>query len=169
MELTGAILGDDITTMDIRHRVHEGLGYAYFFAKFPAGDYAIHSWRERDQAGYGGRMISFLMVDGSYRTVRGPFIHMGYFDHGIPQMLAATLREPELANRATKLVVGEGLLFYNSTQKRVVVHAESDWHLGDWKQRLKPEWSGLTVAVVSRSGTSYSSVDKILQELQSNG
>jgi hypothetical protein len=75
------------TTMTLPHKRIEHGGKVYFVATFPEGDLSVHEWRSHYQEGYGGSRITFLLEDGTYETVTGPFECNDMFDFGRAEML----------------------------------------------------------------------------------
>jgi hypothetical protein len=82
----GVKLGD-YTTMTLPHKRLELGGKVYFVATFPEGDLSVHEWLPSYQEGYGASRVTFLLEDGSYETVKGPFSCNDFFDHGRAKML----------------------------------------------------------------------------------
>jgi hypothetical protein len=72
--------------MTLPHKRLELGGKVYFVATFPEGDLSVHEWRP-GFGGYGNSEVTFLLDDGSFQTVRGPYSCNDLFDFGRAKML----------------------------------------------------------------------------------
>ncbi len=86
--LHGVMIGEKLTTMDVPHKRFDHSGKRYYVATYPEGDLVIHEWSPTDNQGYGGSQITFLMEDGSFETVRGPYHGGDIFDFGREEIAA---------------------------------------------------------------------------------
>lgn len=87
-QLHGVHLDATHTTMDLPHKRLEIGGNVYYVATYPDGDLAIHEWSPFDRQGYGGSFVTFLLEDGSFETVRGPYHGGDIFDFGKEALVA---------------------------------------------------------------------------------
>ena len=139
-------------------------GVTYYFARMPEGDFFIHvsdNWKQ----GYGAGEVDFLMIDGTTKTVVGPWQRNGAYACGEAELIAKTLNRPEIAVQATRLVIGRNLWSY-CAQPKIVVFEEKELLLGDWRQRMRKEWIGWECEVKKRRGSSFRDVGQILDELK---
>jgi hypothetical protein len=107
----GVKLGGGHTSLTLKHKRLEIGGKVYFVATFPEGDLSIHEWSPRNQHGYGDSKITFLLDDGTYETVKGPFCCNDLFNFGRAEMLQKQFgieRKPS----ACKLRIGKNLARY---------------------------------------------------------
>lgn len=140
------------TTATKPHRKAVVGSVTYYFTQLAEGDYHIHKKYPGDGGGYGGDVIDFLMEDGSIDRVKGPYNCLGSYDHGDAINLANAVGDPALALKATKLIVGRDLGIF-SAATRAVLFQETEWHVGNWRERLRPEWRGNQISVVNRCGS----------------
>lgn len=91
-----------LTTMDIPHRVVQHAGSTFFIGRYPEGDYCIHEWSSYNQQGYGNSDVTFLLEDGTFRTVHGPFSCAGVFDHGVAAKIAYVTGIADIAVKASR-------------------------------------------------------------------
>ena len=140
-----------ISSLDLPHRKIKQGERTYYVATFPEGDAAIHYHTLRDQHGYGESLGGFLMEDGTIEVVKGPYTCFGAFDFGEAKALGVS------TVKVSKLTVGKNLSVYCGKPKSVVFQ-ETEWHVGDWRDRVKPEWKGLEVAIERRGCIQYDKV-----------
>lgn len=152
-----------LTTMDVPHKVVDCGGAIYFIARHPEGDYAIHRWSTRDQNGYGAMEVTFLLDDGSLRTVKGPYSTQGPFDFGTAERMAQMTGIADIAAKAYRLAVGRNLWSY-APGPREIVFEEPQFVLGDIRPRVKAEWLGLELRIESRGGYRFAKVADFVEE-----
>ncbi len=144
----------EITTIDVPHKRVSYGGTTFYIGRFPEGDYAIH--KTGDKNGYAGQMVEFLMEDGTYEAVKGPYSCAGLFDFGTAERMASVTGIPDIAVKATRLTIGKNLSRYAVTAGgREEVFKEDRFKLGNWRERIKPEWirAGLEAYVEMRGGS----------------
>jgi len=147
------LVGSDLSSTKVPHKKLRFQGKTYYLAQYPEGDYCIHVDHGRG-GGYGDSNVGFLLEDGTIEVVRGPFHCGGVFDMGVSEKLAEATGIASIANKATRLIVGEYLESYRVEPKRIVFE-EVEWQLGDWRDRVRPEWTGLTIGIITRCGIRY--------------
>lgn len=155
--------GTKLLATEVPHRKFSHGGDTYYVARLPEGDYSIHRRYANNDQGYGGSVVNFLMEDGTFEAVKGPFSCAGVFDHGVARKLAELMGEESIAKSLTKLTIGRNLWAYASAPMEVVFE-EDEWSLTPWTDRIRPEWAGLEVKVSTRSGATYMKVDRVLVE-----
>lgn len=162
-ELHGVYICEGVTTMDVPHKVLQAGGKTYFVGRYPEGDYCIHEWNPRIQDGYARRHVTFLLEDGSFRTVRGPYSKAGLFDFGAAALVAVGLNQEDIGRKAYRLTIGRDIVKAAwGSAKAEIVHDEPSFVLGDWRERVRPEWAGLEIRVNIRGGAVFSTVDEVL-------
>jgi hypothetical protein len=148
----------------VPHRKCQVSDQTFYVAQYPEGDYCIHM-ADRSQRGYGGDVITFLMQDGTVERVKGPF-RIG----GSVTIYSATrytiadelgIDRAEFCRQAVRLTVGRGL-WKTMAKDKEVVHSDEWYSLQPVRERLKPEWAGLDLAIGGREIIVYKSVDEIL-------
>jgi hypothetical protein len=157
-----------ISTMDIPHHKIKRGADTWYVAKMPEGDYIIHEHLPRYQQGYGGSMVTFLLDDGTYETVKGPFSRAGAFDHGALDELAKHGFKHN--GQAFKLIVGTGLWPYSGGDRNVV-HEEPELAVGRYKERLaalidRALPDGWEVELRTRCGGRYLRQSEVYEELK---
>lgn len=140
----------------------------YYVCRYPEGDYCIHR-KGSSSGGYGGYDVEFLMEDGAIEVVPGPFRIGGSDQIAGTQYEAIAdaigVDRQEFCKRATRIVVGSDLIF-SSHPKRQIAYEETEFTIGDWRERLKPEWIGLEVCIWNREIGRYLIVEDALRELE---
>jgi len=82
---------------DLEHEVR-------FIAQLPLRNYVVHAWSSKDTDGYCGMNITFLTQNGSFETVKRPFLmSFGWKDY---KKLVKAIQLPELYNVVCKISVG---------------------------------------------------------------
>lgn len=142
-----------LKTTDVPHKRFEHNGCTWMIAPLPAGDFAFHRYHWRDRRGYGGGIIDFLMDSGEIESLMGPFSVYSPSDFGTALEAEKTLGIAGVLVQATKITVGRNLGRYTQTPE--IVYRETSWHLGDWKDRVKPEWRGFEFAITKRGSIMY--------------
>lgn len=140
----------------------------YYVCRYPEGDYCIHR-KGSSSGGYGGYDVEFLMEDGTIEVVKGPF-RIGGSDQiagtqyeAIADAIGVT--HEEFCKRAVRIVVGSNLMVCSSLARKIV-YEEKEFTVGEWRERLNPEWSWLEVAIWNREIGRYSTVKAALKELE---
>ena len=153
-QLHGVYLDYDtkLTTLMVPHKKIVHAGVMYYIGQLPEGDYAIH--KTEDGRGYGGAEVAFMMEDCTIDVVKGPYSCRGAFDFGTAQLMAEITGCPGITIQATRMSVGRNLSSYDK-RKADVLFEETRFMLGDWRERLRPEWRGLQVAVNRRGSINY--------------
>ena len=136
----------------------------YYITRYPEGDAHIHISRPWDQDGYGGAIVSFLLEDGTIEKVKGPYCCDGMFDFGTAAKIAKALNDPSINAEATRLVVGRNLDRYCKVSKepQEIVFEEKEWSLAPVRDRLRPEWKDLEIAVHIRGAIAYRTYDRLM-------
>lgn len=160
----GAVIDKELgmATDTSPHRKIRSGAEVFYFTRFPEGDYAIHTWNYRDQNGYGGDVIRFLMEDGTYDEVKGPFDRKGLYDHGAAKRLAEAAGEPELALIGSRVAARP----WPENGKRWGCDfdfGDAPFLTGDVRERVLPEWRGMQLIVQYRSGTMTCPASNYLQ------
>jgi hypothetical protein len=119
----GVKLYGDLHTMNVPHKRFETGGCSYFVAIFPEGDMAIHEWNPRYQMGYGESPVTFLMEDGTFQTVKGPFSCNDAFDGGQSKMIRERFGV-DAKPTAVRLRVGRKLCRVWGIRDREVLYEE---------------------------------------------
>ena len=135
MKLSGVRIGTE-TTMTVKHRRIDYAGKVYFIATFPEGDLSIHEWSKNNQNGYGGSLVTFLLEDGAFETVKGPFECNDAFDFGRREILKnvfGIISEPT----AVKICVGKNLCNYISRDKKEIIYEDKNFSCEPIKERIK--------------------------------
>lgn len=141
-----------LTTVSVPHKKVRHSGNTYYIAQYPEGDYAIHVDYGRG-GGYGDSNVGFLLEDGTIEIVRGPFSTAGLFDFGTAEKMAEVTGIPGIAATATRLTVGKNLRSYCTPgTNEEIVYEEEKFQLGDWRERVRPEWLGLDAKIHTRCG-----------------
>lgn len=135
-ELHGVHLDETHTTMQIPHRrLERHSGMRWYVAEMPEGDLVIHEWSPRDGGGYGCDLVTFLLDDGSYETVRGPYSCSDIFDAGGRRLKALEQEGFVVRGPAFRIVVGRNLSCC-SRGNREVLFEESALACGGLALRL---------------------------------
>lgn len=159
-EITGVYIDyeNKITTLMVPHKkLYHGMSF-YYIGRLPAGDYAIH--KTEDGRGYGGSDVGILLDDCTIDVVKGPYSCAGCFDFGT---MAEVVGIPDIGNKAYRLQIGKNLGSYSEKTKQVVFE-ETEFICGDWEQRIRPEWKGLTIAIHTRNGILFRQCDDIIAQ-----
>jgi len=136
-KLHGIALSENLTTMDVPHKRIEHGGKVYFVGVFPEGDLAIHEWSPTYQEGYGGSLVTFLLDDGTFQTVRGPFSCGDIFDNGRSNLLRDRYGI-EGQPPAFKIAVGRNLWSYHVYGRPAeVLFQEPAMQCGSFLSRLR--------------------------------
>lgn len=138
--MNGVKIGDD-TTMTLPHKRLELGGKVYFVATFPEGDLAIHEWNPRYQQGYGGSKVGFLLEDGTFEEVKGPFDCGDIFDHGRSAKISEILGI-EAKPAASRIIVGKHLETWAPTGTREVCFEETALSCEPLAPRLEAAMAG---------------------------
>lgn len=133
------------TTMTLPHRRIDDGRRRFYVATFPEGDLAIHEWSPTDQHGYNGAAVTFLLENGDFEVVRGPYNCAGAYDHGrslyLEQKHGMVGKLP-----ACRIVVGRGLAGLMN-QGQVVICQEPVMACGDFRERLRLLIGGVELPV----------------------
>lgn len=132
----------------------------WLIAPLPAGDFAFHRHNSHDTNGYGGCFVDFLLDDGTTQTFKGPYRIYRPNDFGTPIEAERRLGIPGVLAQASKITVGKNIGYANSKSPEVV-YRETQWRLGDWKDRVKIEWRGFEFAITKRGSIVYPSRDEL--------
>jgi len=129
-------------------------GCVYYISRYPEGDAHIHKSYPRDKDGYGGRIIKFLLEDGTLEKVKGPYCCDGRFNFGTVEKLAKHFNDPSMLTEVTRLVVGKNLFLGTwGGRKRDIYFEETAFAVGDYRDRICPSWSGLELQICVRGGS----------------
>lgn len=171
---SGVRLGDHHRTTTLPHRKFHADGHTYYVAAYPEGDLALHEAHSRDKTGYGGSIVTFLMEDGSYEDVRGPFSCNDLFDNGRRNRLAQHLGEAA-GKQATRIVLGYHLSCCES-HKRQELFSEPRLTCDPLLSRLVTAVNSLRVrghvpsrleaAICNRGGARIMRRDEILEAIK---
>lgn len=152
------------TTWNTTHEVVVLDGSTYFIAQYPEGDFFIHGWNPRKQGGYCGQEKVFLLRDGSFRAVKGPYqMSPSFRDHAA---LVQHLSRPELNKRARRFKVGrtDNTVSGYSWKMKEVVYEEAVLTLGPIVPKIRSEWHDLNIEIYTRDeGTMYTKVSYFLR------
>lgn len=120
-EQHGVYLDRDHTTMQIPHRrLDRPSGVRWYVATMPECDLVIHEWSPGDQGGYGGDEITFMLEDGSYETVRGPYCCSDIFDPGGRRLEQLAQEGFVFQGPAFRITVGRNVSWYCRGPKEVI-------------------------------------------------
>lgn len=159
--MTAIILEADqrLRTVDLPHKKIVIGCSTWLACKLPAGDYAFHQHSNFDHDGYGGNPVEFLLENGDIETFHGPYRRYDLAILGADPIAERLLGIPGCSVQATKLTVGKNLGRWMKTPE--IVYRETCWRLGNWKDRVRPEWRGMEFAVTKRECVFYPSVDEV--------
>lgn len=168
----GAIIDHEngCTTTDTPHKKITMGRYTHYFAKLPAGDWMRHVHDSRDEHGYCGDTVEFLMEDGTTELVKGPYRCQGSLSHDsydLESLIELTGME-ELRTQATKITVGRKLLGLTDSGSEIV-HEEKAMSIVPIPERLRPEWKGLDLKIAFRGCIKYGKVNDYLQVKSTEG
>lgn len=148
-----------LLTNAVPHKKIHHAGFIWMIAPLPAGDFAFHRQHLRDQNGYGGSVIDFLMEDGEIESLRGPYhVHelSEFGTHLEAEKITGILG---VLAQATKITVGKNVGYFGTDPQ--IVYRETEWKLGNWKTRVKAEWKGLEFRIECRGMVVYPSKSDI--------
>lgn len=150
-----------LKTTDVPHKKIIHNGHTWMIAPLPAGDFVFHRYHFRDRNGYGGSIVDFLMDNGEIESLMGPYVCYSPSDFGTAIEAERLTGISGVLVQASKITVGKNLGRWTQTPE--IVYSEKDWHLGDWKDRVKKEWRGLEFAITKRGSIMYPPKDDIAE------
>ena len=140
-------------------------GLAYFIAPFPEGDYVVPSWDPAWQNGYCGAQVTFLLENGTFKTVKGPYKANPKW--GTLESLANHLSRPELLNNARTFKVVrkyDSRGSFNWTMKEIV-YTETIRSIEPIKPKILKKWHDLDIAISDgNGGTNWMTVRYFLKD-----
>ena len=157
----GPVCIGDSDSMKMPHKKYKSSRQTFYVTQYPEGDYCIHGTAGGGE-GYGGYRVEFLMEDGTTEVVTGPF-NVSTFLYGSEKEELAKLMgvQPDDLNSATQLTFGRNLGAYSKMPE--LIRKETEFTVGDWRDRVLPEFAGMEVAVIRRGWIAYHRTDDVLK------